>query len=330
MDLVVPPGGEQHDRDQQQAEADVPVQRETGQHFLETEQHQRPDHSAVEIADATDDDHDQQCSRLRPLQQVGTGQPRQVGEQRAGEPGQGAAQRETDETVAEHRVAERFHARLVVTDGLDRATEPGAGQTSEKGHHQRETAERRVEESAVTGQAEAAQSHPAGQWQAVVAAENPCRNEQVVGHLRESEGDHDEIDASRAQADGADDKRQKAGDAHRQREGEQGIADSVVHAHGRDIGTSAEKGGVAERKHAAEPEHQIEAAGRQREDQDTGGEADVKRLAPGIKHWWQHGQSQQQRDDKRLLVVGRPIESHQARAGNRPCGRKNRIAAISR
>ena len=36
---------------------------------------------------------------------------------------------------------------------------------------------------------------------------------------------------------------------------------------------------MAEREHAAETEHQIQAGGSQRKDQNTGGEADVELLA---------------------------------------------------
>ena len=106
----------------------MPVQRETGKHFFEAKQDHRADHAAVEIADAADDDHDQQSAGLHPLQQVGAGQAGQVGEQGAGQPGQCAAEGETDEAIAEDRIAERLHPRLVLANGLDGAPEAGIGQ----------------------------------------------------------------------------------------------------------------------------------------------------------------------------------------------------------
>jgi hypothetical protein len=140
-------------------------------------------------------------------------------------------------------------------------------------------ADNAVKNSVVAAQAEAAERHPAHQRQAVVAAPGAGRDEQVIGHLGEGQRDHDEIDAARAQADGADEQRQQAGREHRQREGEQRIADPGLHADRRDISAGPEERGVAERKHAAEAEHQIQAGGGQRKDQDAGGEADVELLA---------------------------------------------------
>jgi hypothetical protein len=52
---------------------------------------------------------------------------------------------------------------------------------------------------------------------------------------------------------------------------------------------------MAERNHAAEAEHEVEAGGGQREDQDAAGEADVELLAPGACSR-AAGQRQQQAD----------------------------------
>src|SRR5574343_496327 len=72
-----------------------------------------------------DDDHHQQGAGLRPLQQVGAGQSGEIGEQRASQPGEGTAEDEGEQAVAEDRIAERCHTRLVFADGLQRAPEAG-------------------------------------------------------------------------------------------------------------------------------------------------------------------------------------------------------------
>jgi hypothetical protein len=73
-----------------------------------------------------------------------------------------------------------------------------------------------------------------------------------------------------------------AGDEHRQRQGKQGIADPGAHADRRDISAGAEESGMAKREHAAEAEHQIEAAGSQGKDHHAGREADIELLAEGL------------------------------------------------
>ena len=227
----------------------------------------RADHAAVQIADAADDDHDQQGAGLRPLQQVGAGQAGQVGEQCPGQAGNRATQREGDQAVAEDRVAERFHARFVFADGLQRAPEAGFGQAAEEQHGEGQQSGCGIEQRRVVGQAEAGQGHSPIERQAVVTAPAAGRDEQVIRHLGEGQGDHDEIDATRAQADGADDQREQPGDAHGGGKDEQRLVDAGLLANGRGIGAGTEEGRVAERHHAAEAKDEIEAGSGQRKDQ---------------------------------------------------------------
>src|SRR5574343_1175876 len=121
-------GGKEDDGQQEQAEDDVPVFSDADQAFFQQQQDDRAHDTAVEVADAADDDHHQQGAGLRPLQQVGAGQPGEVGEQRASQPGEGAAEHEGEQAVAEDRIAKRRHARFVLADGLQRAPEAGVGE----------------------------------------------------------------------------------------------------------------------------------------------------------------------------------------------------------
>ena len=96
------PGGEQDDDQQQAAQTDVPVQGQPGQRLFQQEQDDGPDDAAVEGADATDDDHDEQGARLGPLQQAGTSPSRSSWRAAPGQAGQGATQGETGKAIAEH------------------------------------------------------------------------------------------------------------------------------------------------------------------------------------------------------------------------------------
>src|SRR5574343_1574033 len=65
---------EEHDAEQQQTEAQMPVQGEAGENFFQPEQDEGTQAPAVEIAGAANDHHHQQAARLRPLQEAGAGQ----------------------------------------------------------------------------------------------------------------------------------------------------------------------------------------------------------------------------------------------------------------
>ncbi len=148
------------------------------------------------------------------------------------------------------------------------------------------------------------------QRQAVVTAPAAGRDEQVIRHLGEGQGDHDEIDATRAQADGADDQREQPGDAHGSGKGEQRLVDAGLLADGRGIGAGTEEGRVAERHHAAEAEDEIEAGSGQRKDQHAGGEADVELLAEGSKCARQGQCGTQEQQGERLLPGSGAVEGH--------------------
>src|SRR5574343_266337 len=92
-------GGEEYDGKQQQAEGDVPVFGEADQAFFEDKQDHRSDDTTIQVANTADDDHDQQGAGLCPLQEVGAGQPGQVGEQGTGQSRQRPAKGEADQAI---------------------------------------------------------------------------------------------------------------------------------------------------------------------------------------------------------------------------------------
>src|SRR3989442_13245960 len=119
---------EQHDRQHHQADAEIgvllvvgrhgsePGDRVVGDHVLQTEEHERPDGPAPELADAAQDHHDHQRARLHPVQHVRVDVLAMAREERPGEPGDRARDDEADELVAVYRQADRLGPRLVFTD----------------------------------------------------------------------------------------------------------------------------------------------------------------------------------------------------------------------
>ena len=91
---------------------------------------------------------------------------------------------------------------------------------------------------------------------------------EVVGHLREGEGEDREVDPRPAQRDVADAEREQARDDHRERQApDHVVVEQLVHPdHG--VGADPEKGGVAEGEVAGEAEQDVEPDREDAEDRD--------------------------------------------------------------
>src|SRR5207344_434907 len=113
---------------------------------------------------------------------------------------------------------------------------------------------------------------------AVVAAEYLERDAEVIEHLRESERDHDEVDAAGADRDRADGERDQRRGADRDRPLQPAARHAVESEDADRVRADTEVSGVAERHHAAVAEDQVEAGGGNPEDQDAPHEVDVEGL----------------------------------------------------
>ncbi len=103
----------------------------------------------------------------------------------------------------------------------------------------------------------------------VVAAVARQPGDDVIGHLREGERDHDEIDAARAQRQRADHQRKQRRSGKRHRPLHEAGDDALMREDADGIAADAEIGGVAEAHHAAVAEDEVEAHRGEREDQDA-------------------------------------------------------------
>ena len=113
----------------------------------------------------------------------------------------------------------------------------------------------------------------------VVAAVLIGADTEEEDHLREREGDHDEIDAAGAQRQGAEDKRRGRRNQYSQGPLYEAIVDAMKRQDTEGIAADAKIGGVTETDHAAIAHDQVEADGGDRPDNDAGEDAYVERLA---------------------------------------------------
>src|SRR5437763_9994171 len=122
--------GEQHDADREpgmvlviRGEGRDPADAVVGDEMLEREQQRRADEPAPERADAAEDHHDHQGAGLDPVQEARAHVVRLVGDERAGEAGNGAGDDEAQELVSVDREADRLGPRFVLANGVDHAAE---------------------------------------------------------------------------------------------------------------------------------------------------------------------------------------------------------------
>src|SRR5215471_15333618 len=129
---------EQDDDKQHTPEAQLPVDRVAGQHLLQKKEHERPERSTPQVADAAQDHHHHQSARLGPLEEIGAYEAALIGEQRTREAGRSASDGEADQLVAVSGKADGFHAGLILADSLNHLSEAGLQQASHQIQAQRD------------------------------------------------------------------------------------------------------------------------------------------------------------------------------------------------
>jgi hypothetical protein len=251
-----------------------------------------------------------------------------VGEQRAGEAGHRAGDGECGQPKAEGRIAERFHPRLVLPDADERAAEACVEHAVEDDEHGDEEREHDVVEDDIVAEVEAeADVGFPRQAEPVLAAVAFQPDREVVHHLRKGERDHDEVHAVRAQRDGADGQRGQRGNRDGRRPGDPRAGHAFDGERADGVGADAEERGVAEAHHAAVAEDEVQAHRRDGEDQHAPDDADIERLVD--RHRQQRKRQRGRKQQPRQKAVEALVDRRHARAGNRPCGRKNSTPAIS-
>ncbi|MGX1151499.1 hypothetical protein AB7M15_007321 [Bradyrhizobium ottawaense] len=163
--------------------------------------------------------------------------------------------------------------------------------------------------------------------EAVIAAVACQPRSDVIGHLREGERDHDEIDAAGAQRERADHERIERGRRERDRKLDEAAADAFLRQHADGIAADAEVGGMAKAHHAAKTHDEVEAGGRQRQDDDAGEQRQDEDVAGELRIERQQQEARQHQGRDGLAHSER---LHRRLAGNSPSGRTTSTIAISR
>src|SRR6185437_11112348 len=147
-------------------------------------------------------------------------------------------------------------------------------------HEGRQQTERDEIEDDRISKSDQRQRIPYGHWQAVVAAQRLDAVDEIVHHLRERQGDHDEKDPGRADRDSSD----RRGEYARDQDGERPVRERNMHAVLRrernGIRTDRKKRGVPEAEHSPVTDDKVERRDGERVDDDASRYRDPKRL-PG-------------------------------------------------
>src|SRR5579883_140289 len=319
---------EQHDQQEEGADDDLPVLGDARKALLEQQQRQGAEHRADHRAHAAEHGHDDEIARARPVHDGGADEIGMIGEQHAGEAAQHTGDDEAGELVAKSGEADRAHAPFVRAGALDHQAEARVDQARDQKDRREQEGEAEIVECGLVVEVDhAAEAAAMVDGEAVVAAVAIEAARDVVGHLREGERDHDEVDAAGAQAERADAEREDGRDHQRERPLQEARADAFLGEDTDDVAAEAEEGGVAEAHHAAVAHHQVEADGRDGEYDDAGEHAERKRAAAERAIDRDQGQDHEHRGDHG--IARREMPFHRRDAGNRPSGRSTSTAAIS-
>ena len=270
-------------------------------------QQDRADHRPDQGRQAAQDDHHQDLARGRPVQQLRGDELGVLGGQHPGQPGDRAGQGEGAGLVGPHRQAQGAHPLLVAVDpgqglAVGRRQEPGQRDVDQDRHQDRGDREApRLEEF----DAEGGEVQTRDPGQAVVAAQGPGLEDELVAHLAEGQGDHDEEDPAHPGHDGADHQGQDPGRKRRDHE-RQARRPAQDHGQRREaVGAEPEEGGVAQRHQPGHPGQQVQAHRQDREDRDLGQQLQAEVLGP-------RGVGEQTRKDQRGEPVAEGESFHHA------------------
>ncbi|MNS76029.1 hypothetical protein D3C72_1095650 [compost metagenome] len=208
-------GQQRHQRNDGNAQRQMPMacvvtkQRLRLEQLLHQHQRHRADHRAAQAGHAAQNHHQQHQARLFPSQQLRRDETVFQREQKARQAGQRGAHHVGGQLVRIRGIAGRAHALFVDADAGQCRAKGRPPQQRQKAPGQRQAGQHEEVERGRVAQVE---GHPAAQGQlgpevqvdAVAAAADLGIVEYVVRHLRESQRDHDEVDAAGAQ-------RQRAG-----------------------------------------------------------------------------------------------------------------------
>ena len=236
------------------------------QNFFQQRECHRTYHRTAQAPDAAENDHQQHLARVVPRQQFGVHHAVACRHQKAGQPCQGAGQHEGCQLVRIDRKAGRTHALLVDADAGQCRPEARAPDQRQQAIGPCQRSQYRIEPGPAIFHVERTEDRAYIHVDAVAAAADLGVVKDEVRHLRESQRDHDEVDAARAQAQRTDHQRVGRSRAHGERQQQRDRATLGARGqHGR-VGTDAVERCMAQADQPGHADQQFQAQREDRQD----------------------------------------------------------------
>jgi hypothetical protein len=160
--------------------------------------------------------------------------------------------------------------------------------------------------------------------EAVVAAPVAQALGEIIGHLRECERHHDELETAGAQRERSDTQCDQHRDRHRAGPDHDGLGDAVDRQHSGRVGADAEQGGLSESDEPGIAEQQVDAERGHAVDCDLGRKARVVGAEIGRHH--DRGREQEQ---EQHAAASEERHAQPRCAANRPVRLNSSTTAIS-
>src|SRR5215831_811368 len=253
-----------------------------GEHLLQQNEGKGADDGSIQPAHPTEDEHHQNPRRVMPREDLRVDEPELASREIAGQTRQAAGEDEGSQLVPKRRKTERAHPLLIDAhrrQGMaKRRGEDGSKQEEDpehQGEHQVVKMDRGFEvEQLGSGQLEL---RSCVQVQAVGAAAQLGVVKQVVEHLGEGQGDHDEVDACGSNDQQADQQRKRCCDCQGEREGQPEAGGLVLWGEkGDGISPHPEERSMPKADQATVPDEQVETHRENREHHDLAQKLHVK------------------------------------------------------
>src|SRR5580692_4797959 len=201
---------EQHDQKQQRPHDHSPVFGDLRQKLLEHEIDDGADDGAEQRSHAAEDDHHHEIAGAGPVHHGRADEIGVIRQQRTGQAAHRAGNDKASQLISRRWKTDRLHTLFVRAQALHHETEARIDDTpDQKAPAEQAKQAEVIELDAVRQVDQAAEGAAFIDRQPVIAAITRQAGGDIIGHLREGERDHDEIDAARAQGQCADHERKQ-------------------------------------------------------------------------------------------------------------------------
>ena len=196
----MPPGREEHEQHEGEAEDEHPALGVGGHQALQQDEGGRAEERAAEGAGAADDDHEERFARGGPEERVRRNGPLELGVERARDARHRPRDHEGEQLVAVHGIAHRLHARLVLVDPAQHVAERRAGDAPQEERGEGDEDEKVDVEARGAPDVQPEHGRARHARDPVLGPEEGVLEGHRVEHLGEGQREHDEVHAAHADA----------------------------------------------------------------------------------------------------------------------------------